>query len=488
MLLVGRVLDSRYRIEQLLSRGGQGAAYRATQLAVGRPVAVKVMHADADMPPSARRRFEHEARLVSRLEHPHAVRLYDFGTAEDGTPYLVTELLDGHTPGEELRRLGRVPPARAVSIATQLLKALAEAHELGLVRRDLKPDNIFLKATRGEGDFVKVLDFGIARDEVRPAGLTHPGSVVGTPEYMSPEQACGGPLDGRSDLYTVGVLLHCMLSGSRPFTGRTPTSLLLQHLSSRPPRLGPDVAPVAVADIVEDCPQKSPDARPRSADILRIRLETTAHDIGHRRPDTLPGRSRQSDPRSNRSRRSDPRCDRNNRAARRPDRSRGGLPSRRETEGPRPRSRAAILLAACALGLGLLLLPDETTTVRLTTGAADATPAQVNGAAAGSTPTDATSRVGGSTPVNATSRVAGSTPMNATSRVAGSTPTEAAPRAAARAQRQSIRPPAARQAEVAASSAPRAKRPRAATRRRKPVRRARPAVTGGDTVFEVRAR
>ncbi len=246
--LLGRTLPGGYRVTHLVGVGGMGRVYCAEQVALGRTVAVKVVHpglADEELTSA---RFLNEARAASRLSHPHSVAIFDFGRTDDGRPYIVMEYLRGRDLARVAADEGPLPLARLVDVLRQTLAALEEAHALGIVHRDLKPDNIVLEPLRSGLDFVKVVDFGLAKilqgdTLARSAGaLTQPGLVCGTPEYMSPEQSRGADLDGRSDLYSVGVVLFELLSGRVPFVADSATKTLLMHLTELPqdPR---DVAP-----------------------------------------------------------------------------------------------------------------------------------------------------------------------------------------------------------------------------------------------------
>lgn len=236
----GDVLGERYRIVGTLGTGGIGAVYRAAQLPLARPVAIKVLHDDYLSFDELRARFEREARVLSALTHPHVVSISDYGI--DGErPYLVMELLEGRTL-EEVVRLDPMDPARALDLIRQILEGLAFAHHKGVAHRDLKPANIFLQRLRDGSEHVKLLDFGLARmvstdDDEANIDLTKRGVVFGTPAYMSPEQAAGTPADVRSDVYTAGLLLFELLTGRRPFIGETRAELLRAHLTDLVPRL-----------------------------------------------------------------------------------------------------------------------------------------------------------------------------------------------------------------------------------------------------------
>jgi serine/threonine-protein kinase len=257
--LVGRTLPGGYRVTHLVGVGGMGRVYCAEQVALGRTVAVKVVHPSLADEELTSARFLNEARAASRLSHPNSVAIFDFGRTDDGRPYIVMEYLRGRDLGRVAADEGPLPLPRVVDALRQTLGALEEAHALGIVHRDLKPDNVVLEPLRSGLDFVKVVDFGLAKirqedAQARGAGaLTGPGLVCGTPEYMSPEQSRGDPLDGRSDLYSVGVVLFELLTGRVPFVADTATKTLLLHLTEPAPDprdVAPDRAiPASFADV-----------------------------------------------------------------------------------------------------------------------------------------------------------------------------------------------------------------------------------------------
>ena len=239
--LIGVTLPGGYRVTKLVGVGGMGRVYCAEQVTLGRTVAVKVVHSHLAHDEMTAARFLNEARAASRLAHPNSVAIFDFGRTSDGQAYIVMEFLRGKDLGFVAHSEGPLSPKRIVGVLKQILAALQEAHALGIVHRDLKPENIVLEPLRSGSDFVKVVDFGLAKileaDAPESGGraLTRPGIVCGTPEYMSPEHARGDPLDGRSDLYALGIVLFELLTGQVPFQSDSPTKTLLMHLTDAPP-------------------------------------------------------------------------------------------------------------------------------------------------------------------------------------------------------------------------------------------------------------
>lgn len=286
--LLGTTIAGRFTILGRLGRGSMGAVYRARQEAVGRDVALKLVRQDRAHDPETKGRFEREARAISALVSPHTVTAFDFGEAEDGSWFLAMEMLEGETVGERLRRVGRLDWFDALHFTRDALLSLAEAHAKGIIHRDLKPDNLFLSRIPSNGSGVerescKVLDFGIAKwsrdeDASKIDQLeTQAGTVFGTPRYMSPEQAQGTPLDARSDLYSLGVLLYQMLSGRAPFVDDDAVVVMARHIKDPPPRFEAMTPKVEVPESIEvllwRVLAKSPADRPASAEQMLLELD-----------------------------------------------------------------------------------------------------------------------------------------------------------------------------------------------------------------------
>ena len=238
--LVGAQLDGRYRIERLIGKGGMGRVYLAHHIVIEKAVAIKVLRAEVAADKGVAKRFVREARAASRVGHPNIVDVTDFGTTKEGLTYQVMEYLEGQTLTELMRKSGIIPRPRALQIIAQIARALGAAHAKEVVHRDLKPDNIFLVSRDGRDDFVKIVDFGIAmvapREDSNEARLTQAGTVFGTPEYMSPEQASGRTdVDLRADIYSVGIILYEMLVGKVPHKGETTISTLAMQILDEPP-------------------------------------------------------------------------------------------------------------------------------------------------------------------------------------------------------------------------------------------------------------
>ncbi len=267
------ILDGRFRVERLLGGGGMGLVYLAEQVSLGRKVAAKVLRAEVPSLNALGDRFRREALLLSSVEHPAVVRVIDFGSAQ-GQACLVMEFVEGESLEAVLRAPGGVPPERAWRLLLQLAQGLSAIHARGIVHRDLKPENVVVTRLPDGTEQARLLDFGIARlAEPGPeAGMTQAGFVLGTPEYLAPEQALGQPLDARADLYALGVLGYRLLAGRHPFTGPTPQEYMSQHIHVAPPPLL-EVAPTLTAwprvvEVVTACLAKAPAARPQTAQAV----------------------------------------------------------------------------------------------------------------------------------------------------------------------------------------------------------------------------
>lgn len=276
--LIGRTLPGGYVILELVGVGGMGRVYRAEQTNLGRTVAVKIVHPHLMGEESAVARFITEARAASRLNHPNSVGVIDFGKTQDEQFYLVMEFLRGRDLARVVYENGPLPVPRVVDVLRQALAALGEAHALDIIHRDLKPENIIVEPMRSGGDFVKVVDFGLAKMKVEATApsITSPGIVCGTPEYMSPEQGRGDVIDARSDLYAVGVILFQLLTGRLPFEADSPTHVVLMHISKPAPDprdIAPDRnIPPALVEVLNKTLAKEPADRYPSAEALSSAL------------------------------------------------------------------------------------------------------------------------------------------------------------------------------------------------------------------------
>src|SRR5664280_1296452 len=272
---IGReILEGQFQIIQKIGTGGMGSVYKASQPQMNRMVAIKILHPKLVNRRDLTSRFRREARAMSQLTHPNTVKVFLYGALEDGSLYIVMELLEGRNLNQAVRRDGPLPVERAIPILIQVCAALHEAHTLGIVHRDLKPENIFLCNQGGLQDFARVLDFGLAKvteRQMRPGSLilTQEGMVFGTPEFMSPEQAQGRELDARSDIYSLAVILYEAITGKLPFNAQTPMEYIQKHVLERPIPLSeraPELSlPVGLEAVVAKALAKKPDERWQSA-------------------------------------------------------------------------------------------------------------------------------------------------------------------------------------------------------------------------------
>ena len=288
----GYIFEGKYRIQGELGRGGFGMVYLAYQIGMDRNVALKVLKPDLQVEASmtARERFLREVKIISKLRHPNTVTIHDFGETGDGLVYMVLEYVDGETLKDVINRRGAFRDERASKVCIQVAKSLSEAHRHGIIHRDLKPANIMLTELGGEEDFVKVLDFGIARlrggrdkasEDLTSVGVA-PGErqLIGTPRYMSPEQVRGEELTGASDVYSLGLMFYEMLTGEPAVTGNTAMALITQQISPEPLRLGNlNRLHPALQRVVQRAVAKSMQQRYRTIDVMAQELEQAIFEI-----------------------------------------------------------------------------------------------------------------------------------------------------------------------------------------------------------------
>ena len=280
MAVLGTLLGGRYRLDAQIGRGGMSSVYRAFDIVLERPVAIKLMHRDIASDSAQLERFRREARSIAQLSHPHIVTVIDAGEdlsadghdAANGAPYIVLEYVEGETLKEKIRREGALEIPQAIAYAIEIARALGVAHEHLIVHRDVKPQNVLIGSEGG----AKITDFGIARS-LSEEGLTAAGRVLGTTDYVSPEQALGQPVTGQSDLYSLGVVLFEMLTGEVPFRGETPVAVAMRHVREEVPdvqlirgELSAATALVVDRAVAKDVGHRYPDAASMVADLEEV--------------------------------------------------------------------------------------------------------------------------------------------------------------------------------------------------------------------------
>ena len=290
--LIGVVVAERYRIVELLGRGGMGIVYKVEHTRIGKLLAMKLLTGELSRNPEVVRRFKQEALTVSRLSSPNTVQVFDFGAAE-GLTYLVMELVSGEDLARVLRAHGPMPFTRLGKIMIQVSSSLAEAHQKGIVHRDVKPENVMLLRARDGSDVAKVLDFGLAklREGSELNDVTSQGAIVGTPYFMAPEQIRGETVDARTDIYALGALMYRALTGHYPFIGNTPLAVFTRHLTQAPPPFAersPSVSvPAGVEALVLKALAKDPNERFQKVEELQAALVAEVRSAGTSSVDSL---------------------------------------------------------------------------------------------------------------------------------------------------------------------------------------------------------
>ncbi len=301
--LLGAVVDDRYRVLRRIGEGGMGIVYEVEHVVIEKRLALKVLRDDYSSRPEVVARFRQEARSASKIGNEHIVDISDFGETPNKASYFVMEMLEGEDLANVLSRDGTIPLSRAADILTQCGRALSAAHAKGIVHRDMKPENIFLITRENRPDFVKIVDFGIAKmSDVETEGqpgrkLTKTGMIFGTPEYMSPEQAAGKSLDHRVDIYALGIICFEMLTGSVPFSGDTFMGVLTQHMFEPPPTLAsvnPNVrVPDAMEAFIQKALAKDADDRFQTCDEFIAALDAAGRGVSPSSPPPAGGRRTQ---------------------------------------------------------------------------------------------------------------------------------------------------------------------------------------------------
>jgi serine/threonine protein kinase len=275
--LIGRTIDKKYLIQSVLGEGGMAVVYRAHHVQMERTVVIKVMQGWLLSNRNSVERFERECKLTAKLNHPNIVSVYDVGLINGKEPYLVMEYIKGESLADKIHNSGALPYATTANIIIQICRGLQEAHTSGIIHRDLKPDNVLLQHKSDRPDWVKIVDFGISNFVHGSKKLTKTGRMVGTPEYIAPEQLKDRPIDMRTDLYGIGIMMFEMLTGRVPFDGESAESILMKHLLEDAPTMA-EVRPELAENnlfqpIVDKLLKKNPDDRYQTATELRLDVE-----------------------------------------------------------------------------------------------------------------------------------------------------------------------------------------------------------------------
>ena len=283
--LVGRVINDRFEILEMIARGGMGRVYKAQQSPLGRTVALKVLDPryQGEEDPEFQARFFLEASTAAKLSHPNTVTVFDYGKTSDDIYFIVMEFVEGDTLSQLVKRGGPVEPLKAIHIAIQIARSVREAHGLGVIHRDLKPANVLITTHADEDAFVKVLDFGLVKNVEENQELTQQGLFMGSPKYMSPEQIQGDDVDARTDIYSLGVVLYNMLTGGVPFDRSTQVQTLMAHIKDEvPDMVRPDgeAVPEEIAQVVLKCLRKDPDERFGSMNDVILALKQASGVLG----------------------------------------------------------------------------------------------------------------------------------------------------------------------------------------------------------------
>ncbi|MCC7532113.1 MAG: protein kinase [Candidatus Melainabacteria bacterium] len=281
--LIGKKIEGKYEVQSILGEGGMAIVYKAYHTKMERLVVIKVMQGWLLSNKNAVERFERESKMTAKLAHPNIVTVFDYGVLNQKEPYLVMEYIKGESLGDKIARQGALPFATAAGIIIQICRGLQEAHNVGIIHRDLKPDNILLQDRSDRPDWVKIVDFGISHLVQGNKRLTKTGKMVGTPEYIAPEQLKDKPLDIRTDLYALGIILYETLTGRVPFEGESAEAILMKHLLEPPPPLSfhnDDFAEGTPFDaIIAKALRKEPDERYQTATEFRLDVEEALNKV-----------------------------------------------------------------------------------------------------------------------------------------------------------------------------------------------------------------